>query len=132
MEKAYKRIPPQNLPTNPVLVPILGRVVLDSLLRRSPLVLLLQNKLEHPMMPSLGLSFSPFPAGDLVSRESQKTREFGVEEENFSELGLPPNPTVEIDFQELRESDENLNRTDRKSTMRWARRQNFSPIGRSD
>ena len=33
MEKAYKRIPPQNLPTNPVLVPILGRVVLDSLRR---------------------------------------------------------------------------------------------------
>ena len=74
MEKAYKRIPPQNLPTNPVLVPILGRAVLDSLRRQSPLVLLLQNKLEHPMMPSLGLSFSPFPAGDLVSRESQKTR----------------------------------------------------------
>ena len=60
MEKAHKRIPPQNLPTNPVLMPILGRVVLDSLRRRSPLVLLLQNKLEHPMMPSLGLSFSPF------------------------------------------------------------------------
>ena len=98
MEKAYKRIPPQNLPTNPVLVPILGRVVLDSLQRRSPLVLLLQNKLEHPMMPSLGLSFSPFLAGDMVSRESQKTREFGVEEENFYELGLPLNPTVEIDF----------------------------------
>ena len=83
MEMAYKRIPPQNLPTNPVLVPILGRVVLDSLRRRSPLVLPLQNKLEHPMMPSLGLSFSPFPAGDLVSRESEKTREFGVEEEIF-------------------------------------------------
>ena len=83
MEKAYKRIPPQNLPTNPVLMPILGRVVLDSLRRRSPLDLLLQNKLKHPMMLSLGLSFSPFPAGDLVSRESQKTREFGVEEEHF-------------------------------------------------
>ena len=83
MENAYKRIPPQNPPTNPVLMPILGRVVLDSLRWRSPLVLLLQNKLKHPMMPSLGLSFSPFPAGDLVSRESQKTREFGVEEENF-------------------------------------------------
>ena len=83
MEKAYKRIPPQNLPTNPVLMPILGRVVLDSLRRRSPLDLLLQNKLKHPMMLSLGLSFSPFPAGDLVSRESQKTREFGVKEEHF-------------------------------------------------
>ena len=73
----------RKLPTNPVLVPILGRVVLDLLLCRSPLVLLLQNKLEHLMMPSLGLSFSSFPAGDLVSRESQKTREFGVEEGNF-------------------------------------------------
>ena len=83
MEKAYKRIPPQNLHTNPVLMPILGRVVLDSLRHWSPLVLLLQNKLEHPMMPSLGLSFSPFPASDLVSRESQKTTEFRVEEENF-------------------------------------------------
>ena len=112
MEKAYKRIPPQNLPTNPVLVPILSRVVLDSLRRRSPLVLLLQIKLKHPMMLSLGLSFSPFPAGDLVSRESQKTREFGVEEENFYELGLPPDPTIEIDFRELRESDGNLNRPD--------------------
>ena len=83
MEKAYKRIPPQNLPTNPVLMPILGRVVLDSLRRRSPLDLLFQNKLKHPMMPRLGLRFSPFPVGDLVSRESQKTREFGVEEEDF-------------------------------------------------
>ena len=116
MEKAYKRIPPQNLPTNPVLMPILGRVVLDSLRRRSPLDLLLQNKLKHPMMLSLGLSFSPFPAGDLVSRESQKTKEFGVEEEHFWELGLPLNPTVEIDFRELRVSDGNLNRTDGKST----------------
>ena len=69
--------------TQTVLVPIVGRVVFDSLRRRSSLVLLLQNKLRHPMMPSLGLSFSPLPAGDLVSRESQKTREFGVEEENF-------------------------------------------------
>ena len=83
MEKAYKRIHLQNLLTNPVLVPIVGWVVLDSLRRQSPLVLLLQNKLEHLMMPSLGLSFSPFPAGDLVSRESQKTRKFGVKEENF-------------------------------------------------
>ena len=81
--KAYKRIPPQNLPTNPVLVTILGRVVLDSLRPQSPLGLLLQNKLEHPMMPSLGLNFSPFPTSDLVSRESQKTRKFGVKEENF-------------------------------------------------
>ena len=31
------------------------------------------------MMPSLGLNFSPLPAGDLVSRESQKTRKFGME-----------------------------------------------------
>ena len=109
MEKAYKRIPPQNLPTNPVLVPILGRVVLDSLRRQSPLDLLLQNKLKHPMMLSLGLIFSPFPAGDLVSKESQKTRKFGVEEEHFKELGLPLNPTVEIDFRELRGSYGNLN-----------------------
>ena len=83
MEKAYKRIPHQNLHTNPLLVPILGRVVFDSLRRRSSLVLLLQNKLGLPMMPSWGLSFSPLPAGDMVSRESQKTREFEVEEENF-------------------------------------------------
>ena len=83
MEKAYKRIPHQNLHTNPVLVPILGRVVFDSLRRRSSLLLLLQNKRELQMMPSLGLSFSRLLAGDLVSRESQKTREFGVEEENF-------------------------------------------------
>ena len=70
------------------------------------------------MMPSLGLSFSPFPAGDLVSRESQKTREFGMEEENIEELGLPSNPTVEIDFRELRESDGKFNHADGKSTVR--------------
>ena len=96
--KAYKRIPHQNLPTNPVLVSILGRVVLDSLQRRSPLVLLLQNKLGHPMMPSLGLSFSPFPAGDLVSRESQKTKRIRSGGGKLEELGLPPNPTDETDF----------------------------------
>ena len=84
------------------------------------------------MMLSLGLSFSPFPAGDLVSRESQKTKEFGVEEENFEELGLPLNSTVEIDFRELWGSDGNLNRTDGKRTMRLAYLQNFIPIGRLD
>ena len=89
--KAYKRIPHQNLPTNPVLVPILGRVVFDSLRRRSPRVLLLQNKLGHLMMPSLNLSFSPFPSGDLVSRESKKTRKFGMEGGVLLGVGFPTN-----------------------------------------
>ena len=31
------------------------------------------------MMPSLGLSFSSLPDGDLVSRESQKTRKLEME-----------------------------------------------------
>ena len=132
MEKAYKRIPHQNLHTNPVLVPILGLVAFDPLRRRSSLVLLLQKKLRLLMMPSLGLSFSPFRAGDMVSRESQKTRKFGMEEENFEELGLPPNPTDEIDFRELRESDGKFNCEDGKSTVRLTCRQNFSPIGRLD
>ena len=66
MKKAYKRIPHLNLHTNSMLVPILGRVVFDSLRHQSSLVLLLQNKIGLPMMPILGLSFFPLPAGDLV------------------------------------------------------------------
>ena len=41
MKKAYKRIPHQNLRTNPMLVSILGGVVFDSLQCRSSLVPLL-------------------------------------------------------------------------------------------
>ena len=100
MEKAYKRIPHQNLHTNTVLVPILGRVAFDLLRRRSSLVLLLQSKLGLPMMPSWSLSFSPFPAGDLVSRESQKTKRIQSGGGELEELGLPPNPMDETDFQE--------------------------------
>ena len=132
MEKAYRRIPHQNLHTNPVLVPILGRVVFDSLRRRSSLVLLLQNKLGLPMMPSLGLSFSPLPGGDLVSRESQKTKRIWSGGGELKELGLPPNPTDEIDFRELQASDGKFNRADGKSMVRLAYRQNFTPIGRLD
>ena len=103
--KAYKRIPHQNLHTNPVLVPILGWVVFDSLRRQSSLVLLLQIKVGLPMMPNLGLSFSPLLAGDLVSRESQKTREFGVGGGKLKELGLPTKATDGIDFWDLQASD---------------------------
>ena len=77
--KVYKQNPHQNLHTNPIFsVPILGRLVLDPLRCRAPLASLLHNKLGHSTSPRLGLSFSPLPAGELVSRESQKTKEFGV------------------------------------------------------
>ena len=98
MEKAYKIIPHQNLHTNPVLVPILGRVVFDSLRRRSSLVLLLQNKLRLSIMPSLGLSFSPLPAADLMSRESQKTKKFGMEGGVLLRVRVSNNLTDEINF----------------------------------
>ena len=55
-------------------MPILGRVVVDPLRCRAPLVSLLQSKLGHSTTPSFSLSLSPLPASDLVSRESQKTR----------------------------------------------------------
>ena len=55
-------------------MPILGRMMLDPQRYGAPLDLLLQNKLEHHPMLSLGLSFSPFPAGDPLSRQGQKTK----------------------------------------------------------
>ena len=63
--------------------------MLDPLRCRAPFNLLLQSKLGHPTTPSLGLSFSPLPSGDLVSRESQKTRKSKWKEEDFKSLGLP-------------------------------------------
>ena len=45
---------------------------------------------------------------------------------------LPPNPTVEIDFRELWESDGKFNRADGKSTVRLVYLQNFIPIGQLD
>ena len=55
-----------------------------------------------------------------------------MEGENIYDLGLPPNPTIEIDLREFRESDRKFNCADGKSTVRLSCRQNFSPIGRLD
>ena len=116
MEKAYKRIPHQNLHTNPVLVPILGRVVFDSLRHRSSLVLLLQNKLGLPMMPSL--SFSPLPSSDLLSRESQKIKKFGMEGGVLLGVRVSNKLTNEINFWCFQESGGKSDRADEKSMAR--------------
>ena len=117
---------------NPVLVPILGRVVFDSLRRRCPLVLLLQNKLGHPMMPSLGLSFSPFPAGNMVSRESQKTRKFRMEGGVLLGFRVSNKLTDEINFRCFQESSGKFDRAYGKRTARLVSHQKFSSIGRLD
>ena len=101
----------------------------DSLRRRSPLVLLLQIKLGLPMMPCLGLSFSPFLSGDLVSRESQKTKKIQSGGGELEELGLPLNLTDETDFRERQVSNEKFNHANGKSPGRLACRQNFTLIG---
>ena len=78
MERSKRKSLIRIFAQTPFSVPILGRVMHDLLRRRAPLASLLQSKLGHSTTPSLALSFSPFPAGDLVSRENQKTRKFGV------------------------------------------------------
>ena len=80
------------------------------------------------MMPSLGLSFSPFPAGDLVSRESQKTKKFGMEGGMLLGVRVSNKLMDDINFWCFQESDH----ADGKSTTRLVSHPKFNSIGRLD
>ena len=65
----------QDLCTNTVSVPILGRVMLDPLRSRSLLTPLSTTRLSIKNALTWALTSSPFPSGSLMLRESQKNKE---------------------------------------------------------
>ena len=61
--------------TNPVGVPVLGRVMLDPLKSRSLVAPISTTRLGIKNAPPWVLTSSPFPSGSMMLRESQKCKE---------------------------------------------------------